>query len=146
MKNKKGLSSVIATVLIVLLALAAVAIVAGFLLPIFRDSGTTTSASVTCLEAEVKPTNCDSLTGNVNVQWVKGDITKIIAIVEHSDGLIRTNVSTATTILSTTTHNFGPGGASFINTGDKARAAAVILDDNSQEITCPESQTEIICA
>src|SRR3989344_5795732 len=58
MKNKKGLSDIVATVLIVLLALAAVAIVWGFLRPVFTNAASTTSLRSQCISVDVQPTVC----------------------------------------------------------------------------------------
>lgn len=58
MMNKKGLSDIVATVLIVLLALAAVAIVWGFLRPMFDSVASSTDLKSKCLGVEVQPVLC----------------------------------------------------------------------------------------
>lgn len=57
MKNK-GLSNLVATVLIVLLALAAVAIVWGFVRPTLDRSGTEIDLQTKCISADVTPVRC----------------------------------------------------------------------------------------
>jgi len=139
-KNKKGLSNIIATVLIVLLALAAVAIVWGFIQPALEDTGTAITASQKCLEAEVRPTSCSSTT--VNIQWVRGDIVEAVAIVEDSSGTTQTANAdfSSLNILSTASAT-----VSTVSAGDTVTAAAIILDDNGNPHTCDPSPTEITC-
>ncbi|MBU0906538.1 MAG: hypothetical protein KKD18_02305 [Nanoarchaeota archaeon] len=58
MTSKKGLSNIVATVLIVLLALAAVAIVWGFLRPMFTGVGNEVDLRSLCFDTEVQPLTC----------------------------------------------------------------------------------------
>mgnify|MGYP001613201100 CR=1 FL=1 len=55
---KRGLSSIVATVLIVLLSLAAIAIVWGFVGPMIKSGGERASIASKCLNVELKPINC----------------------------------------------------------------------------------------
>jgi hypothetical protein len=75
MNNKKGISDVVTTVLIVLLSLVAVAIVWSFLSPLITKSGTQISQTQACLNANLEVTNCklDSVTTyNVTVHRSAG--------------------------------------------------------------------------
>lgn len=56
--NNKGLSNLVATVLIVLLALAAVAIVWGFVRPAIDDAGSQINLQTSCNYVEVQPVSC----------------------------------------------------------------------------------------
>jgi hypothetical protein len=58
MMNKKGLSDIVATVLIVLLALAAVAIVWGFLRPMFNTAAQETDLRSKCFSVDIQPDSC----------------------------------------------------------------------------------------
>ena len=51
--KKRGLSNLIATVLIVLLALAAVAIVWGFIKPVLEGAGPSVELGTKCVDVEV---------------------------------------------------------------------------------------------
>lgn len=141
MKNKKGLSDVIATVLIVLLALAAIAIVWGFVSPVLRNTGSSISASQKCLDAEVKPTACNSTSDIATLQYVGGDITKMIAIVQQADGATIVSETTVGSLLSTKVI-----GISGTSSGDKLKASAkVLLNTEGKEVTCNPFPVEIIC-
>ena len=68
-KNKRGLSNIVATVLIVLLALAAVAIVWGFLRPTFDTAASETNLRTKCFNVDVQPVSCTSnLIGGIEPQ------------------------------------------------------------------------------
>ncbi len=57
-KNKRGVSDVITTVLIILLVLAAVAIIGGILLRNIGEAGGKIETQTACLDLDVKPTDC----------------------------------------------------------------------------------------
>ncbi len=87
MINKKALSDVVTTVLIILLAIAAIAIVWSFVQPTLKGAGEKLSAD--CIQLEVIPTLCtiDSVTDTATVtyQWKAGSgLTGVRAVV--SDG------------------------------------------------------------
>ena len=58
MVNKKGLSDVITTVLIILLTLAAVVLIWTFLQPTIKNSVSGVQGQSDCLTAQVEPINC----------------------------------------------------------------------------------------
>jgi hypothetical protein len=62
-KNKKGVSDVITTVLIILLVLAAVAIIGGILLRNIGEAGSKIGTQQACIDLDVKPTQCIALVG-----------------------------------------------------------------------------------
>ncbi|MBI2631642.1 hypothetical protein HYW75_01425, partial [Candidatus Pacearchaeota archaeon] len=57
-ENKRGVSDVITTVLIILLVLAAVAIIGGILLRNIGEAGSKIGTQTACLDIDVKPTSC----------------------------------------------------------------------------------------
>jgi len=139
MKNKRGISDVIATVLIVLLVLAAIAIVWGFVQPTINDAGTAIGASQKCLSAEVVPTSCSS--SGVNVQWKKGEIVGAQVFVEEDDGTAnseRVSFSGAQILSTATTSTIG-------TSSGVARAAPIVLNSEEEEVVCDPSPTEINC-
>ena len=144
MKNKRGLSDVISTVLIVLLALAAIAIVWGFIQPALKSGGTALDYRQKCLDAEVKPTFCNSSSNTTTVQYLKGDVNQIVSSVVHSSGAVDNLNKSAGNILSTVQFSF-TGTGSGIRTGDKARAAAVVLDSEGTLRPCDFSPIEVTC-
>ena len=56
--NKTGLSNIVAVVLVILLVLAAVAIVWGFIQPALKESGERTNLRSMCIGVDVQPVSC----------------------------------------------------------------------------------------
>jgi len=92
MNNKKGISDVVTTVLIVLLSLVAVAIVWSFLSPLITKSGTQISQTQACLSASLEVVGCKLAaagTTNYNVTVHNAgstDLTIINLIFAKGDG------------------------------------------------------------
>ena len=140
MKNKKGLSDVIATVLIVLLALAAIAIVWSFVSPALRNTGASIGASQKCLEADVKPTACSVTSDTVTLQYLKGDVVNVVSILSRTDGSTAVNQTDKGELLSTKTISVA------VATGDKVKASATVLDSNGASVTCDPFPIEVACS
>lgn len=145
MKNKKGLSNIIATVLIVLLALVAVGLVWSFIRPTIEGAGTSIGLTQQCLDVEVRPTGCDAATGVVQVQLVKGNPTQVIGIVEDTvTGVTSTAAVNAPEVLATIPTDTGipDGTGPWI-----ASAAAIVTDpeDSTKTATCDISFVKIDC-
>ena len=72
MLSERGLSGVVTTVIIVLVGLAAVGIMAGFLLPAVQESSSQISAS--CFQIDVTPSGCtiDAASGDITVNVRRG--------------------------------------------------------------------------
>lgn len=68
MKNKKGISDVVTTVLIVLLAVGAVAILGYFLLPMLTKSGGKITQAEACMSVSLEVTNCSATTTALTVE------------------------------------------------------------------------------
>jgi len=136
--DKRGLSNLVATVLIVLLALAAVALVWGFLKPAFDRTGVQTDLRAKCISVNVEATTCvnNASTGNATVtaRLTAGEIAEVVAVIELEDGTTKTTRTVAPGILET--KKIGVN-----NTGQNvtfARAAGVVSDGVHFEI-CSES-------
>lgn len=156
-ENKRGLSNIVATVLIILLAIAAVAIVWSFIAPTIRNTAGEVDLSQACFNTEIKPLNC-AVTGDVaTVQFARGDVTKvkeIVLILEKAGGttqVSRVDLSTnPVDLLETVTDDAGStdftgivGGAS----PDRLKAAAVVMDPDNPERTrtCEVSLESVAC-
>src|SRR3989344_3714296 len=139
MENKKGLSDIVATVLIVLLALAAVAIVWGFLRPVFTNAASTTSLRSQCISVDVQPTVC-----NYNDNTGTGTIA-ITARVRNMDGSTYTSWTyPAVELLGTDTFTYTNMGAALGNGAlTDFTVAGVVTDDAGNNQTCPG--TTIAC-
>jgi len=136
LNSKKGLSDVIATVLIILLAIAAVVIVWSFVSPSLRNSGTQIDVQTKCLSVQVKPTSC--LDSKVNVQLVSGDVSKLVAIIETDGATKIGEADSAPSALISVTLDSG-------TTAKTARAAAQIKDSQGNLVTCPQSIESVTC-
>ncbi len=153
--EKRGLSDVISTVLIVLLALAAIAIVWGFIQPTIKGAGTSIDYRQKCIEAEVKPTACTAATptenGTVTVQYLKGTLSKAQIVVKKSSGggtilaqialpsLLATNKINVGTNSTTGTIN------NYIVVGDTIQVAPIVIDTDNVERLCDFSTVTLTC-
>lgn len=149
MLNKKGLSNIIATVLIILLALAAIVIVWQFIKPVITTTSEQTSLQTKCLQVEAVPVKCATGTGidaGITFQLKTGnkaDIAKVIGIVEDATAGTRKTAET-TTIPDT----FGTGPISFISESilsTNIAKVAIVVTDGTNTATCTESSTTVVC-
>ena len=115
MQTKKGLSNVVATVLIILLAVAAVAIIWSLIRPTLEGAGTSIGLSEQCLGSEAEAITCTtdvttSIT-TVKVEHKRGESTDtLIAVLEYMDDSVVTNESATPGILSTIDITFNSAG------------------------------------
>ena len=154
MRNKKGLSDIIATVLIVLLALAAVAIIWGFLRKPLSETGTSVELESQCFLVEVKPTGCTVLdpttneSTNVIVQLLKGEVYELRATVTDSAGTTVANSTSATGLeqLATKTITLDTTNLDGDIPQWVVEAAAVVSDETGENtLVCQVSLETIGC-
>ncbi len=148
MKNKRGLSNIVATILIILLSLAAIAIVWAILAPVLRGSSTQIELNNLCLNTEVKPLGCSGTTGtsSVSIQLVRGEaskIAKLVAVLEFDDGSIETAETTTIPSLlgSTSVQVTVPAG----KVAQKAKASAIVTN-GERELTCNPTEVTAPCS
>lgn len=76
--QKRGISDIITTVLIILLAIAAVVLIWGFIKRPIEQGGKQIQASGDCFSLKLKPTGCTLNSGKTNVsatvQWAEGNV------------------------------------------------------------------------
>jgi FlaG/FlaF family flagellin (archaellin) len=154
MMNKRGLSNIVATVLIVLLALAAVAIVWGFLRPTFDRASSSTNLRSACFLVELEVTQCTVNGGgtdtDVAYRLVSDDpkLSDVVVVVEDNSGLTATEDPALRpgAALESETANVDTSALSGHSptTPFKARVAARVSDGTSSEV-CPES-VSVVCA
>ncbi|MEK6855056.1 MAG: hypothetical protein AABX73_02430 [Nanoarchaeota archaeon] len=147
-KNKKGLSDIVATVLIILLAVAAVAIVWSFLRPTFGDALGKVDLQTLCFQTEVKAVSCAS--GVVNVQLVKGDtasIKEVMGIITYSDNSVKSLGSGTAVLAVLSTVPINVGALSGSATPVTAKAAVIVKDssDATRTATCDETVESVAC-
>jgi hypothetical protein len=147
MVNKKGLSNIVATVLIVLLVLAAIVLVWNVIRPAIENTGEQIDIKTQCLSVDVKPTICtnSSTQATVTYQIFQGvPLFKVVAIVENPAGQTFTDTDSAPPGTILTTATIGP----FAATGTgvmTATTAAVLQDSNGNEVTCDAVAVPIDC-
>ena len=152
--NKKGISDIITTVLIIMISLGAIALIGTVIFNQLSKSGSAITQSTDCLALKLVPTSCtittnvatNLSTAHVVVQWASGDSTNLQRIVFLvSDGtLTRSGNSTdAPKILATSTSDFDVTGLKLSST--TAKAAGVIKTSAGDVGTCQESFDKIGC-
>jgi hypothetical protein len=143
--KKRGLSNLVTTVLIVLIALAATAVVWTFLLPSFEGTGSNIEDQSTCLNIEVEPKSCQRGSGSVDVALqARGEgVDGAIAVVTFSDGSTGSErdensfEAYVTRILSVEN--------SAGLTPESVQAAALVRSASGDLVTCPVGAKEIPC-
>lgn len=144
--KKRGLSDLIATVLIVLLALAAVAIVWSFLRPPLENTGTSISLGTKCIESEMKPISCSRVGASttVKVQHTKGESAMRAIVSIDYEGDVSNYTRSGDIPLFSTVDVVVPyaGGALDAET---ASVVAIVSDDIGNEDICEESVITIPC-
>tara|TARA_Y100000310_G_C20386343_1_gene670610 strand:- start:4 stop:435 length:432 start_codon:yes stop_codon:yes gene_type:complete len=140
MLDKRGLSDVVTTVLIVLVAIGAIGIIAGFLLPAVQQGSSQITSS--CITLQLEPTKCTNTNSTDTTVLIKrntGDATlnEIRVIFTDASGETTSNVmSDAPGILET---------KSFTGVGDsptEVRVAGVVTTEGGEEKICGESVAE----
>jgi hypothetical protein len=127
--HKKGISAVVATILIVLLAVVAVVIIWAVLRPAITKSASQVSAS--CVEVDVNIDSVTCATGVVTVTLAAGSVNNL-AIVESNATASLNNTVTAPPTLGTRTYTLTgtiPAGATVVRV-----APIIILSDGSSKI------------
>lgn len=157
-KNKKGLSDVVTTVLIILLVLAAVSIIATFLFNNFLNKGVQ-QISGDCTSLVLTPTACNSVGSapitdwNVLVKHTAGDadINSIKLIYANDDGVTlgtktETNQANLPGIGETESINTAGGdlGSGLVDV-TSVKVSAEITTSAGSVLQCPETAT-VTCA
>jgi len=153
MFSKRGLSNVVATVLIILLALAAIAILWSFVGPTITDYTDEIDTTSKCLNSELKPTSCtffeETGSATVVVQLVRGETEKMKIILTDNNG--QTDLSTES--LDTPTNPFETVTADATGFTDidvtatpiKAQVVATFVSQEGTEEYCAESPISFNC-
>ena len=136
MRSKKGLSDVVTTLIIILLALAAIVIVWAVVSSLVKDTANQTDLSSKCLglSVDIDSTDASEISG-VRVSAGKADGTKNI-------GNYSGNIEPLQTVSTTVT------GLTF-STGNKIEVDSVIViksDDGTDEFICSQKSSAEITA
>jgi flagellin-like protein len=147
MVNKKGLSNIVATVLIVLLVLAAVVLVWNVIRPAIEGTGESIDIKSACLLIDLKPTKCTLAGGaspaTITYQILQGNPTKVVGIIETDDGNVATNIDATPPANVLETASFP---VPFTGTGNPtATTAAIITDSEGNDQTCDAVALPVAC-
>ncbi|MEI6732226.1 MAG: archaellin/type IV pilin N-terminal domain-containing protein [archaeon] len=155
MSNKKGLSDVITTVLIILLVLAAVALIWGFIRTPIESSGKQIESTGECFKVELTPKSCvvnatnpNSQNATITVQWTGGDavaVQSLVLLATDKNGKVATIPAASPAFLGTTSATVNITGLAD-NTTIQASAAAVIKTKSGNIATCTASLAKVGCA
>jgi len=142
--KKRGVSGVVTTVLIILIALAAVGIIAGYLIPMLKTSGSEISA--VCYNVDVEPVKCSKntpLPGNVtvNVKRNTGDaeLTKLKFVLVNSLTEESTVEEVTAGLVELQTKQYV---LPDLNIGEVS-VAAIVLDEAGDEKVCQASTARV---
>ncbi len=166
MANNRGLSNIVATVLIVLLALAAVAIIWTFISGMIDDGSRSASLQNKCFATEIKPVSCQ-LTGledanndgeidaaitdaTIVVQNMRGEATGYSVVLTDGSGLtyVSDEVTSVPGVLGTdNTAAFDTLPAANAKAPIRAAVAVkVTSDDGAESAACPTSTVVVPCS
>jgi len=141
MKNNRGLSDVVTTVLIILLAIAAVSIVWGFVSPTLKGAGE--KLSTDCISLELMPKACTitGTTAEVTYQWKAGDgLTGVNVAVSDGSNSAVADGTAPSSVLGTASQTVELG-----TTVDSANAMASVVAVTSTGVCSAEGAVEIPC-
>ena len=159
-KNKKGVSDVITTVLIILLVLAAVAIIGGILLRNIGEAGSKIGTQTACLDLDVKAVNCSaSVKSGATVteravyvnrggRGSEADIAKVTLLFENSGGTV-TPKSTPTDVTGSIPKALETTKLSSIvseaTDAKYVRTSVIVRGVDGKEVTCEPSLIKVTC-
>ncbi|HIJ14464.1 TPA: hypothetical protein HA371_07025 [Candidatus Woesearchaeota archaeon] len=149
MFNKKGVSDIVTTVLIILLVLAAVSIVGNIIMKNLQKGGEQIEKSTDCLNVEVTPLLC-KMTGNntytVQYKWTKGGdmaLSSVKLFVYDDKGLNAVADGDRPDFLGVVEGTVKTDKLKGMI--DYARVAPVIKSSTGEDNICSESDVKVSC-
>ena len=155
MYNKKAVSDVVSTVLIILLVVAAIAIIGAIVLNTVNKGGVNVNTAIACQSLDIKATQCGKNgvgLANATATAIRGaggsdlDVTGLTFIFTKADGSTLTNSSLSTTNVIGV-GNVGESVTALNVSGGpftKVKTASIIRLADGSNATC-ESMTEVPC-
>ena len=157
--NKRGLSDVVTTVLIILLAIAAVVIVWSFVAPTLRGAGE--KLNISCIQTDLEITNClynpaipatattDSVAHSVDITYQlkakEGDLTGVkISISDGSTSKVIDGIAPEE-VLETETETFSSDDLSELTFDEGSELTASIIPVIKEEACSAETAKKIVC-
>ena len=147
--DKKGLSDVVTTTLIILVAIIAV----GLLWQVVKSSLQKTSEGIdtSCISLDLVPVSCTNETADksnvsVSYQWAKGEVSlssaKLVFTLDNGDSFVKETSTVPATVLDTAKANV------ILPTGRDAtsvKVAGVVTTSSGKTNTCDASATQVAC-
>jgi len=151
MDNKRGISGVITTILLVGLVLVAIFITWGFIQPILTGTGGEIALSSACLKLDLEPLSCsyDQGSGEATIRYKRGsgnpgmNLTGVSVVVD-----LATGDSQVETIRGNDVADQLETKSVTIGVDDDATAFTVVgllTGDDGSENPCPETAGKISC-
>lgn len=154
-KGKRGLSDVITTVLIILLVLAAVVLIWGFIRKPIEQGGQQIELSSACLRLAdvIVPTTCSvnvaAKTASMTMRRTSGDDITLVGVKAVLTGDAGANlINDSTTypgVLESRTYTFALGGTTLDGNNAYSASVAGVVSAAGKTGTCQESLTKISC-
>lgn len=149
-RDKKGLSEVVTTLIIILLVLVAIGIVWVVVSGILQSGAGQTEINAKCLQVDIKATavNCDNSSANwtCNVTYKRntagGDVLGgVVIVLNNGQSSSQKQVSGDMAALATVTQNFVTDLPITAAKPNKAEIAAYYLDASNKQQTCSASSS-----
>jgi hypothetical protein len=146
MNSKKGVSDIVVTILLVLLALAAIAIVWGFISGQINTAAGSISKRQACLDLRIEPVSCYSSTDTIPQAIVRYkmnpsngvNLTGLKVLIQDASGSVSPiSVETAYIPKELQTITYPVGGVLFANAKKFSVAGEVIIDGKT--VLCEET-------
>ena len=153
MVNKKGLSDVVSTVLIILLVLAAVGIIGSIVLKQIKGTGSKIETTLGCQDIVLTPVKCtldttDDKTPTVLVSRGNdnADISSFDLIFEDTGQVTEIkNIDTELPVALGTSSYTLPDDDILTKTPAKISVSAIIRGSDGKDNKCPASTTKVTC-
>ncbi len=147
MINKRGLSDVVSTVLIILIIVAAIGIIGTIVLRNVGDTGSKVESATLCLELDVEPTRCVS-NATASVATISRGAGGSATVITNLS-LVYENAAGATTLANfvaiPSALNAGSQTNSAIVNQAKLSVAAKIRGSDGNEYQCDTTPAKIDC-
>ncbi|MCA9487598.1 MAG: hypothetical protein KC516_01405 [Nanoarchaeota archaeon] len=151
MRNNKGLSTVVTTLIIILLVLVAVGIIWGVVSNLLNNSRDRINTSTSCLEIEIKATKVVNTTtgGEQTITLSRtgaGDsgamLAKLIVYSDANNSAVTNFDEVGFTPLQTKTATFDTG----VDNANKVEVTPFYYNEQGEEVLCPTTTTYTFAA
>jgi hypothetical protein len=142
--NRKGISTVVATILIVLLAVVAVVIIWAVLKPALERTASKVSTECIEVDIEVSSATCDSVTdtADVIVRLNAGTVSGVKLIFSNGTDSAVSDQTAVPVELGTKSYN---GISTGVEDASSVNVAGVVMSETGETRTCTPTATPYSC-